>query len=307
MAETTLIDNIGTDGFENVTNLVIYDKTNVYISGKNTESNYVYSLAQYKLSDENKLYGGPNYVKNLIKTNIRSVSVYDKKLLIVPVDEFTIYLSNPIGIGKYELKVWNNESKTHDPIFNYICDPIILLDNKVNSYDLKLMQVIIVNETIYVFVQSNLCNKKKNNLFILKGSIMPTSETCNKLSLNQNFKVQTFYNLYKTGKSAGLDKETSSTVMFNSVTFNNVDTFILLFVCGHSGSNGFLAKSKLFLQFDSMSANLTMIKKISNLHELYFLSNKPRGISFIDDGNFMIITNNKQNGLTKYMIVKICE
>ena len=298
MAEITKIDSIGTSALENITGVTKYNDSSVYVSGKGARN----TIASYKMETSGKLYDGPNYISSMLGKDIRSLSTYKNFLVATLVDEFQVYLVDPIKNQTTNLKVWNPDTKTHEDIFGYIVDQILSVTKKCTSVCFTLMEVLIVEHNVYFFVQSKCRHSKGHILYVLEGSIVNTD--LSGLSLSTKFTLQTFFNLYKNGRTAKLSRDESKKVMFGGVAHNGVDTFTILLIYGECGSCGYLTKFNKYGQFDGMDTRLNIFLRSDN-SGIFHLTNNPRGITFLENNNYLVVTNNKENGLTKYFVVKI--
>jgi hypothetical protein len=298
MAEIIKIDQIGTSAIENITGITKINENTVFVSGKNSSKN----TASYELDKCGKLFNGPNYSLKLPNIDIRSISSYKNFLVVVPYDQFKIYIISDSGLGvTYDLKITNPISKICDEIVNYVANPILEILPSCSRSCLTLMQTIIVDGSIYFFVQTNCSHMKGYILFVLEGLINE------KLELSPKIKLQTFFNLYRNGRVAKLSKTDAKSVTFGGACkCDSENMFMILLIYGSCGLHGYLTKIEKYAQFNGMSSKLEIINENKlHVHPKPLIINKsPRSITSIGHNNYIIVTNHKKNELTTYYIVK---
>lgn len=294
MGEIVHSDYIGSNALENITSIVKVDNNKIYISAKDS----ITVLSSYLLEQSGKINYDPTY-HNLIGKKIKFISSYKNYLIIIPNDEFKIILVDRENMGKIELKVFNEKSNTNEEIYEYIIDTILRVPfiKKQELINFDLTACVIIEKKVYFFIQ--LINCKYNKLFIIEGVLNEKS-----LSLKISFELQTFFNLYKSGRRFNLSKYDSKTVICNGVTYNTEkNIFILLMIYGKDYNNGYITTISWFDKLNGMSTALLHINTFK-------IENKPRGITYLNDDKYLIITNhtkckNENNKLIKYYLIKL--
>lgn len=311
------IQHIGTGKLDNITGITVYNDDVIIISAKDSINTLAYYNYDIKCK---KIYNGPNYINCLLGIDVKSISaIYNKFIVVVLKSEFKVVLitgkkeemtTSTTATTRYafsvkppkqqsqcckmifdeqvELRVYNDETKTLGDIRSPIVNAILSIH--ANAKCLNLMSTQIVDSIIYFFVMGNVCNQ--NVLYVCSGTI-----NLDNITINKNVSVDSFFNLYTTGKSAGLDKCNRKTLIFGDVAFNSInDTFVVLLIYGEGGKHGLITKLNRYDQTNSIGSLLKFITK---------LTSKPRGITHMTCNNYAVITNDKKDDLTKYFIVNI--
>lgn len=303
MAEIIRVDQFGAHELNGITGITNFNSKIAVISGKHSSKN----LALYNIDKNGMLYNGPKYISKLLGKNIISISSY-KHFLLILTDEQKIYVTtynhnhinhNNIGCnsdGISELNIKNSNTGLMDNFKNYLFDQILKIIKKCSCGCLLLKHLIIVKSQVYFFVQVSCDHLKHKLLFVLEGSICDD----NKLTLSDQIKLQTFFNLYGNGRINGLSKEKSKHVTLKSVCFDfKSNNFILLLTYG---GKGYLGKIKKYTEFDGMSSRIETFECDNSLLKI---NDNPRALTYLEDDMLLIITDKVSENLNKYVIVKI--
>lgn len=296
MAEISDEGTIGTYELKNITGITKYSDDKIFVSAKGSTK----TLSSYALDDLNDISSSPTYSTMFLGKDIRSITTYKNYLVIVSkTNDFKISLANPITRSQVGLKVWNSDTKTGEDVIDYATVPILSITKACTRSCLKVITTIILESKIFMFVQSNCTHNKGNILYILSSGFDEDN-----LRIKDSFELETFFNLYKNGKLNNLSKELAKTVVVNSVAYNSDrNIFTLLHVYGkrQRGTNGYITNLEKYDYFSSLGSSLDILD--------IELKKKPRGITYLGNDNYAIITNYTTVGssskLTKYQIVSL--
>jgi len=291
------ISNEGTIGFyelKNITGITKYFNK-IFVSSKGTTK----TLSSYSLDNYNIL-STPSYSTLLLGKDIRSITTYKTYLVAsFKAGDFKISLINPTTRSQTCLKVWNNDTKTLEDLSDYATVPILSITRSCTQNCLKIITTIIINTKIYLFVQSNCSHNKGNVLFVLSATFDEDN-----LRITNDIELETFFNLYKNGKQNNLTKILAKTVVVCSVAYNSDrNMFTLLHAYGHKnkGLCGYITHLK---KYDNFSALGSSLEKID-----FGLEHKPRGITYLGDNNYAVVTNysvtSGNSKLTKFYVVTL--
>jgi hypothetical protein len=296
MAEISDEGTIGTYELKNITGITKYSDDKIFVSAKGSTK----TLSSYALDDLNNISSSPTYSTLFLGKDIRSITTYKNYLVIVSkTNDFKISLVNPTTRSQVGLKVWNSDTKTAEDVIDYATVPILSITTACTRSCLKVITTIILESKIFMFVQSNCTHNKGNILYILSSGFDEDN-----LRIKDSFELETFFNLYKNGKLNNLSKELAKTVVVNSVAYNSDrNIFTLLHVYGkrQKGTNGYITNLEKYDYFSSLGSSLAILD--------LDLKKKPRGITYLGNNKYAIITNYTTVGsgskLTKYQIVSL--
>lgn len=293
MSEIVRIDQVGLSNITDIKGITKYNDSTVFVCGEGSRN-----LASFSLNYD-KLYDGPNYDSRVMGKKLRSITAEDNLLFAVVENEFKILtISN---VGSSELKVYDKDTNSFGDLEFCLLRPLLELLPKCTEKSFSLKQIIIVCNVIYFFVQTEISDTKRKLLFILEGSLNRDQRN---VSINKNIKFQTFYDLYKTGRLNGLSRTHARTMKFGGVTYNkNTNKIILLIRFKECGKSGFLFEISKYDQINEMSSKLKIIKTLNE--NPLILKNDPSCIIYLQDNNYMVVSDNKVNGLINYFIVRI--
>lgn len=300
MASIIKQDYVSVSELKNITGIALHNNT-AYISSKNCGK----KLASYHIANVNNIQNFMisntfDYI-DLITENIRSISSYENYLIIVLKDEFKIIVLDILKMITRELIVMHQRKS----IQQFCIDEILKISFRCDEECFNLMSVSIVGKHMYLFVQSNCIHNKGYMLYIIQTHIH--NNMCSTASV---YELKSFFNLYNNGKLAGLSKENSKILsLSDSIYDSEKSAFILLFIFGESGNNGYFATVDRYSGFSGIG---TCLKFITNCnHRLFMIENKPRGLAKIKKNNYLVITNDSTGHNTendhkvKYMVIRM--
>jgi hypothetical protein len=296
MAEISEEGTIGTYELKNITGITKYSENKIFVSAKGSTK----TLSSYALDDSNNISSSPTYSTLFLGRDIRSITTYKDYLVIIPkTNDFKISLANPTTRSQVSIKVWNSDTKTAEDVIEYATVPILSITRACTLSCLKLITTIILQSKIFMFVQSNCTHNRGNILYILSSGFDE-----NNLRITDSFELETFFNLYKNGKLNNLSKVLARTVVVNSVAYNsdrNIFTLLHVYGCHQKGTHGYITNLEKYDNFSSLGSSLTNLD--------FCLEKKPRGITYLGNDNYAIITNSTtasgSSKLTKYHIVTL--
>lgn len=283
MGEIVFRGSIGAKALENISGVTkIENSDKVFVSTCGPKK-----LKSYKW-DCGKLHSDDNCT-DLYDCDIKHISSNSNLLFIVPNKKFKVVCVDPCTKNRTYLKVYNKLSCSYDDLSRYVLDPILKSRYRkhCSSNNFCLVAFLVVEHNAYFFVQSESTEKHNSNLFVVKGEL---NEDC--LSLNSCFELQTFFNLYRNGKKAKLSNEDAKTVMCDGVTYDHCNNvFVLLMVYGNNYEHGYLCKLYRFDRLHGLGTSLWVVKKACDKNHTLKLNHSPRGITYVGNGKFLILSN----------------
>lgn len=130
----------------------------------------------------------------------------------------------------------------------------------------KIVGAIIVSKYIYIFIQTGY-KTKHNTLCTVHG----TMDMEKKEIINKTLQLQSFYNIYKTGRSEHISREHSIKLKIEQVTYNKFnDMFIVLF---NSCDRTFIGKIDNLEAIFSIGTYLNLV--YSHQCHLFIIDHKP--------------------------------
>lgn len=291
MTEILNDGTIGTYSLKNITGITKYNNNSIYISSKGTSK----TLSSYILNAGNVISGSPNHSSILSGKYIRTITTYDNKIVATLKENFKVYLVNPILNTSTNLKVWNSSSETLEDLYDYALNPIIDTVTSCENICFKLISTIIIGVNMYLFIQSKCCHHRGNVLYVIMTQFDPIESR-----IVNNFTFETFFSLYKNGRLINLSRNVSKTITVCGVTYNTDDNvFVLLHAYGTNGKYGYITTLKKFDNFSGIGSKLNNTSLV--------IDHKPRGITYLGDGKYAVITNTSvgcgTGKQTKYYII----
>jgi hypothetical protein len=266
-------NTVNLNGMDSITNICALEN-NIIISGKGKNNTLAICEITYGILAVKAL------VTPLLSTGltIRHVNYVDNdNIIIVTNNTFTLY-NYTISTGSLT-NILVNTGSLRENVKSYVLKP--LCDNHLLckcSQHFHLIGTVKINNNIDFFIQTFCKHHPKNRImYVIRGTINMTN-----LTLSPVFTLLGIYNLYRSAKMMCVPKEYLKTIVVTGVTFNAKHNVVQVLCSYHK--SGFIAQINYY--------------HLSNMYGTEFkihshnLTDKPRGISWMDDTAYIIISNN---------------